>query len=136
MKKKICFLLALIFMFACLPQFSVLADGVTPRNNNTLSTNTIFTILNGEAIVAVNFEGYPSLATGATITVKIEKRNLLIFWKDIVEETITVNDYYYINELHYPLEKKGTYRCTVEYVVYGLGGEPDVIPFERTETYD
>ncbi len=136
MKKKICLLFVLVFVLACLPQFSVSASEIMPRNNNTLMTNTTFVIYDGgDAAVGIRFEGYPSITTGATISVKIEKRNLLIFWKDIVETTITVQGSSYFNELDYYLEKTGTYRCTVVYTVSGLGGEDDVITFQDTATY-
>ena len=126
----------LLFVFANVAQISVLASDIMPRNNNTLATKTRFSISDtGEAVVSLNFEGYPNVTTGATISIKIEKRNFLLFWTDVVEETLTVNNYYYANALHYQLEDTGTYRCTVEYVVSGTGGADDVITFEDTAEY-
>ena len=90
----------------------------------------------GEAIVAVHYEGYTNVATGATITIKIEKRTLLLFWSDVIDETITVVGSNYFNELHYQLEDKGTYRCTVVYTISGTGGADDVLTFEDTEKYE
>lgn len=137
MKNKFCLLLALIFIFSCVGQYSVLAGDVIPRNNNTLVVNTNFIISEtGKAAVTVNYEGYPNVTTSAVISIKIEKRNLLVFWSDIVEETIVVNGSYYVNELHYQLNKTGTYRCTVEYVISGTGGADDVITFKDTKTYN
>ena len=136
MKKKICLLFLLVFVFACVVQFSVLASDIMPLNNNTNLTKTRFSISDtGEAVVSLNFEGYPNVTTGATISIKIEKRNFLLFWTDVVEETITVNNYYYENAFYYQLEDTGTYRCTVEYVISGTGGADDVITFEDTKTY-
>ena len=136
MKKKICILFVLVFVFASVVQFSVLASDVMPLNNNTNLTKTRFVISDtGDAAVTVNYEGYPNVTTGAVILIKIEKRNFLLFWTDVVEETITVNNYYYANTLHYQLEDTGTYRCTVEYVISGTGGADDVITFEDTKTY-
>jgi hypothetical protein len=136
MKKKICLLFVLVFVFASVAQFSVLASDIMPLNNNTNLTKTRFSISDtGEAVVSLNFEGYPNVTTGATISIKIEKRNFLLFWADVVEETITVNNYYYENAFYYQLEDTGTYRCTVEYVISGTGGADDVITFEDTKTY-
>lgn len=136
MKKKICLLFVLVFVFVSIAQFSVLASDIMPLNNNTLAAKTRFSISNtGEAVVSLNFEGYSNVTTGATISIKIEKRNFLLFWTDVVEETITVNNYYYENALYYQLEDTGTYRCTVEYVISGTGGADDVITFEDTKTY-
>lgn len=137
LKKKICLMLALSFIFVGVMQFSVMASGVMPRNNNTASTMTSFAITStGDAIVLLNFGGYPNITTGATISIKIEKRVLLFFWSDIVEDTIVVNGDSYFAEHHYQLEDTGTYKCTVEYVVSGTGGADDVIPFEDTAVYE
>ena len=136
MKKKFCLLIVLAFVFASMAQFSVLASDIMPLNNNTNLTKTRFSISDtGEAVVSLNFEGYPNVTTGATISIKIEKRNFLLFWTDVVEETITVNNYYYANALHYQLEDTGTYRCTVEYVIFGTGGADDVITYEAEQKY-
>lgn len=136
MKKKICLLFALVFVFASVAQFSVLASDIMPLNNNTGLTKTKFAISNtGDAIVSVKYEGYPNITTGAVITVRIEKRNFLLFWRNVVEETITVNDSRYYEELHYQLNGSGTYRCTVDYVISGTGGADDVITFEDQKNY-
>ncbi len=136
MKKKICLLFVLVFVFASVTQLSVLASDIMPLNNNTNLTKTKFVISDtGDAIVTVKYEGYPNITTGAIISIKIEKRNLLLFWTDVVEETITVNNYYYANALHYQLEDTGTYRCTVEYVISGTGGADDVITYEEEQKY-
>ena len=42
MKKKICILFVLVFVFASVVQFSVLASDVMPLNNNTNLTKTRF----------------------------------------------------------------------------------------------
>ena len=79
---------------------------------------------------------YTGITTGATITIKIEKRTLLLFWSDVIEDTITVVGQRYFDELYYQLEDKGTYRCTVIYNISGTGGADDVIPFEDTVKYE
>ena len=136
MKRKVSLILVLAMVMIAILQFSLLASDISLRNNNTIQTDTTFSIFNdGMAMVYVGYEGYPSVTTGATITITIEKRNLLLFWRDIVSETITVSGDYYSNELTYQLDSTGTYRCTVEYVVSGTGGADDVITFEDTKTY-
>ena len=136
MKKKFCLLFAWVFVFVSIAQFSVLASDIMPLNNNTLVVKTRFSISDtGEAVVSLNFEGYPNVTTGATISIKIEKRKFLLFWTDVVEETITVNNYNYADALHYQLEDDGTYRCTVEYIISGTGGADDVITYEHEQKY-
>lgn len=136
MKKKIHLILACVFILSTILQTVVIADGIMPRNNNTALTSTSFVISDsGEAAVAVKYTGYPNITTGATITIKIEKRNLLVFWSDVVSDTITVNAEYYFNTLYYQLEKSGTYRCTVVYTVSGSGGADDVITYEGKDSF-
>lgn len=136
MKKSICLLLAFLFI-ACIFTAPVNASDISLYNNNTLMVDTIFAITEtGEAILTVNYEGYPNITTGATITIKIEKRTLLFFWSDVVDDTITVVGERFFDEFYYQLEDKGTYRCTVVYTVSGTGGADDVLTFEDTKKYE
>jgi hypothetical protein len=136
MKRKVCLVFALIFILSAVVSPLVLAEGISLYNNNTDTTYTSFTISDtGEACVWAEYSGYPNVTTGATITVKIEKRNLLVFWKEVVNDV-----YYFREESHaetfvYQLEKTGTYRCTVDYLISGTGGADDEITFRDTKTY-
>lgn len=137
MKRKISFILAVVFLFVGMVPHNILAADISLLNNNTSSTYTAFSISNsGVATVSVEYMGYPNVTTNATITIKIEKHNLLVFWKDVVEDAITVNAEYFLNDYTYQLEDTGTYRCTVVYTVSGTGGADDVITFEDTQTYE
>lgn len=137
MKRRISFVLALLIISTIGLNSLVFASDISLYNNNTAGMNSAFAISEtGEAAVLLNYEGYPNVATGATITIKIEKRTLLLFWSDIVDETITVVGSSYFNELHYQLEDKGTYRCTVDYCVSGTGGEDDLWTFQDTAKYE
>ena len=136
MKKRFYSFLAVILVLTTIGQSFVSASDISLYNNNTMTTTTDFSITEtGEAIVYVDFTGYSGVTTGATINITIEKRSFLFFWNDVVTETITVYTYRYDNEFYYQLEDKGTYRCTVEYIVSGSGGADDVLTFEDTATY-
>ena len=136
MMKKLCLILIFIFIFTGGFTQTAFASNITPYYNNTISTDTTFNISeNGKANVSVYYDGYPGTTTGATICVKIEKRNLLVFWKDAVEEIYYCWDASYSNTFVYQLEKSGTYRCTVTYTISGIGGADDVITFQDTKTY-
>jgi hypothetical protein len=136
MKRKICFIFALVFMVSAMISPSVHASGITPYYNNTDKAFTQFAISEtGEASVLVRYEGYSGITTGATICIKIEKRNLLVFWKEVVNDI-----YYFREEAHaetfvYQLGKSGTYRCTVDYLISGTGGLDDEITFQDTKSY-
>ena len=137
MKHKISIILALTFVFVVVAQFCLLADDISLYNNNTGITTTIFTIdANGVAEVCVEYEGYHNITTGATINITIKKRTLLLFWSEVVSDSVTVSGDYYSNGFYYQLDEKGTYKCNVEYIVSGTGGADDVIPFEDTDVYE
>lgn len=137
MKRKISIALVLTFVFVSVFQFCLLADNMSLYNNNTGMTWTCFTISSdGTANVFVEYDGYPNITTGATINVTIKKRTLLLFWSEVVSDSITVIGDSYANEFYYQLEDKGTYKCNVEYIVSGTGGADDVIPFEDTAVYE
>ena len=136
MIKRLCVLFLLVVMAINIFSFAILADGIELYNNNVGNTNTKFSISSdGIATVNVNYSGYSNITTEATITITIEKRNLLLFWSDVVSETITVSGDSYSNVFDYQFDDTGTYRCTVEYVVSGTGGADDVITFEDTKEY-
>ena len=137
MKRKLIAFIALMLVFVTTTQVVLLADEIMPLNNNTLATYTSFIISSsGEAIVVVDYEGYPNITSGATINITIKKRTLLLFWSEVVSDSITVSGEYYSNEFYYQLEDKGTYKCNVEYIVSGTMGADDVIPFEDTAVYE
>ena len=137
MKRKICFVLALTLVLFAVFQVVLLASDISLCNNNTGMTATIFTISNdGTAYVDVECEGYPNVTTGMTINITIKKRTLLLFWSEVVTDSVTVSGDYYVNEFTYQLDEKGTYKCNVEYIVSGTGGADDVIPFEDTAVYE
>ena len=134
--KKLYLIMAFVFIFVGGFAKTVSASGITPYYNNTSNTSTSFVITDdGEANVAVRYTGRSDVTTGATICIKIEKRNLLVFWKEVVNDV-----YYFREESHaetfvYQLEKTGTYRCTVDYLISGNGGTDDEITFQDTKTY-
>ena len=135
MKKYICLLF--VFLFVALVPFSVSAIGTMTRTNNVYSADTRFTISDGgDATITLSYEGYPNITTGATISVKIEKRVLFAFWDEVVSRTFTVTGEQYYTSLIYQLDKKGTYKCTVEYVISGAGGADDVITYEAEQKYE
>ena len=137
MKHKISIILVLTFVFVAFFQLCLLADNVSLYNNNTGLTWTSFIISSdGTAIVSVEYDGYPNITTGATINITIKKRTLLVFWSEVVSDSVTVIGEDYIHEFYYPLENKGTYKCNVEYIVSGTAGADDVIPFEDTYVYE
>ena len=136
MKRKICLILSCILLLSLIMTTAVSASDISTYNNHTMVTATSFIITDsGEACVAYEYDGYEGITAGAVITIKIEKRNLLFFWNEIVEDCFVVPEVSGFGCNYYQLTSKGTYRCTVTYRVSGTTGVDDVITFEDTKTY-
>ena len=104
-------------------------DAITPRANNVANTYSDFYISGSEAVVRLSYDGYNGVITGARITTVLQKRNLLVFWKDVTEWVDTssnISDYF---EHRYSVAS-GTYRVQITYEISGTGGATDVIEDE------
>ena len=136
MKKKFCLIFALVFTLSTLFSPMVSASDRTLFDYNTSSVYTNFSISDtGEAHVIVDYTGFPGVTTGATVRIKIEKRNLLVFWTEVIVDIHYFREASHAETFVYQLEKSGTYRCTVEYLISGTGGADDEIVFQDTATY-
>ena len=139
--KKIALLLTFCVLFSSLLGISASAatnenNGVTPRFTNTAATETTFFIEStGRAIVGLGYFGYPGMVSQATISITIEKRNLLFFWKDACSDEFISYSEDYVGEKYYQLDKSGTYRLTVTYTITGPSGVSDVITSEIQDSY-
>ena len=134
--KKFCLILVCIFLLTGGFVETVCAKDITPYYNNTLRTDTSFMITeNGEANVWIHYTGASDIATGATVRIKIEKRNLLVFWTEVIVDIHYFREASHAETFVYQLEKSGTYRCTVEYLISGTGGADDEIVFQDTASY-
>jgi hypothetical protein len=102
--------------------------GISPRFTNMDSSSMSFTVTHDNmANIYVSYRGRSSTFLRAELTVKIEKKFLLVFWKDIAEWTSTSTDVidYFANS--FPADGKGTYRAKIKLTVYGTNGVNDVI---------
>ena len=130
MKKILFNIVCFLLIFCCLGVtiFAEDSGAISPRFNNTVSTNTSFFIESGIAYVNVGFTGFSGVTTGGQITTKIQKRFLLVFWSDVdgADWVDNVSGVYYSNG-HSISVKSGYYRAQVEYTIYGSGGAADII---------
>ncbi len=139
MKRKQIYKTGLALLLAVAMMLSVVGcgeeSGISTLSNHTLQTNTSFRISDeGIAIVYVDYTGYHS-AEEVEITVEIRKRTALFFWELIVSQTHTAKGEYFYQNYEYPMNEKGTYRCTVSYAVSGADGKQDKITFEKTVSF-
>ena len=136
MKRKISLILAIILICTFVFQILAFASDISTYNNNTATTSTSFTISSaGKAVVYYEYFGYTGIATGATIEIILEKRSFLLFWNEVLTDTITVSGENCADALVCHLTEKGTYRCTVKYTVSGTAGADDVITFQDTASW-
>ena len=141
MKKIIVFILTLVLLVnTFFISVNASADpimsntGVTPRWTNCATVNTVFGVANNVAECFIDYFADEALFTHAVLKVTVEKRFLLVFWKDVGEWSVTSyehSSYYFAN---IPVDGSGKYRCHFYLEVHGNTGAVDVI--ENTETYD
>ena len=136
--KRIGFLalaIAMLFVFT----FHVFAEdnAITPRYNNTGSTEAIFYI-NSEGLATVSYTciGYSGITTNIVVEIQLQKK-VLWWWNDVDGASWTDSSAgdYCTNEHDYQLSKSGTYKAIITYTVYGSGGEADVITRELEDSY-
>ena len=101
-------------------------EGIMPCLEHTNDLSLSFVAVSDGGHVTVRYYGNNNFSR-ADITVKIEKRNLLVFWKDVYEFSVSSYD---INGYIYrvcPLDGSGTYRATITLTVYGKNGVSDTV---------
>ena len=144
LKKLICLIMANVFLLliAIVPANAAMQDEIAPCYNNVITANSTATISSSGVITVTNtYTGSQSVTTKAVITTYIEKRTLGIFWSRVDigqtddEWVDTIYNYKYSGSHSAQLPSTGTYRVTVEYVIYGSGGAADTITKEIEKIY-
>lgn len=130
-KRLLSFVLVCIF-FTTTASSVVNAQEISPRYNNVESASSIVDISNSGVISITNkFSANNSVFSKAVITTYIERKILGLFWSRV---DIEQNDDEWVDTIYnniykgthsHQLVKNGTYRVTVEYVIYGSGGLAD-----------
>ena len=87
----------------------------------------------GEAVVS--YDGYEHSFVKAVVTFKLQKKNLLFFWKDLDEWTGSSTELYGVLGHVFPLDGKGTYRVNMSLAVVGNDGSADIIEDSLESTY-
>ena len=145
-RKRILFLAMAVFMVAnCVLPFTVNAalpedNLVSPMANNVEKVISTFIISNGVAQIVASYTGYSGITTGATITVKLQKK-FLFWWNDVdngqPDDTWTANLTGWKNSVSYSLalSNTGDYRAVFTYTIRGAGGAADEISETLEYTY-
>ena len=135
MKRTNTLILSIIMIIGILfaSAFPSSASEISPRLSNCHECTINFGIVDGTAHVVVGYTGKADTFTQIKVTVKIQKRFLLVFWStvDIGEPnnewiaTSTDLDGYLMGE--FDVNSTGTYRAVFTIEVYGTGGVTDVM---------
>ena len=130
------FLTVLMMWTSIVPAYAADSTGdVMPLLENTNESSVFFSITeSGCAEFAVEYYGQDTF-TEATVTVKIQKRTLLVFWTTVYEWEATStekNDFLYGST---QLEDTGTYRAVFKVEVHGTNGVTDVIEDKIQKEY-
>ena len=133
MKKIITFLLIISTMLASFGITAFADNSITPYYNETPKCDLFFEISSsGLAQISVGYTCYNTNFSYAKITVELQKRNLLVFWKDITQWYDTSSENYYLEDFSYQVNS-GTYRVKITYEIFATDGTSEVI--EKTLKY-
>ena len=107
---------------------------IMPLWDVTNQSDIIFTISEEDnAVVWVKYTADNSVFKEANLTVKIQKRTLLLFWTTVDigepdnEWTAKSTNINGIFNKSFPLEKTGTYRAVITLEIVGTNGKTDII---------
>lgn len=139
--KKITKHLTLLLMLAILstsilPLYVCAQEEIAPYLLNTNNCACSFIVSNGEAWAGVEYHAKSNVFSYASITVKIQKRFLGVFWSHVEEWTAISKEVNGYAEGSTALEKTGTYRAVFTVKIYGKDGSVDTIEDTITSTYD
>lgn len=133
----ISFVMLVIMLFAMAIPTMAAENEITPRYNNTSTTQAVFVIRDdGEAIISYTCLGYEGITTRIVVETKIQKK-FLWWWNDVdgASWTDESNKDYCDAEHSIQLTKSGTYKAVITYNVYGTGGEADIFTREIEKKY-
>ena len=136
--KKITKTLIAIFLIAILSMTNVTAfasnESPSPRLSHTSNGSFTFSATANGGYVDVTYYGYDSFVR-ADLTVKVEKRFLLVFWNEVGEwsssSTEIDGDFFHT----FTLNGSGTYRATFTLKVTGSDGTVDTITDVIEDSY-
>ncbi len=141
LKRILCFVVMCTVLISTV-SFIAYAEEIIPRYNNVSYAESNVTVSSsGKMNITNSFSGSASVFSRAVITTYVERKTLGLFWTRVDigqtddEWVDTIYTNVYSGTHSHQLEKTGTYRVTVEYVIYGSGGAADTITREIEKTY-
>lgn len=109
-------------------------EGPSPRLSHVSDGSFTFAATENGGHVDCTYYGYDSFVR-ADITITLEKRYLLAFWKDMGEwsasSTVIDGEFYHT----FPLDGEGMYRATFTLLITGNDGTVDTITHTMKSKY-
>ena len=130
MKMLVAALLSVVMLMSGITAFASESQ-ISPRYSSVNNCEPSFTTSEAGGVVTVAYYGNNNFAR-ADVTVKVQKRLLLVLWTNVGEwssSSTNANGYFYNV---FALNGSGTYRATITLTVTGVNGTVDTI----TETIE
>ena len=127
--KKITKTIVAILLIAVMSMANVVAfadGGVSPRLSHSDNSKFSFLATENGGLINVSYNGYDSFVR-AELTVKVQKRFLLVIWNNVGEWSASSTNQYDIFSHTFALNGSGTYRAVFTLKVYGNDGTYDTI---------
>lgn len=105
------------------------SDSLSPRLSHTDGANFRFSATESGGHIDATYYGYDSFVR-ADLTVKVEKRFLLVFWSEVGTWSASSSDVYGMFSHVFTLNGSGMYRATFTLTITGSDGTTDVISME------
>lgn len=135
-KALLAVVMTLVMCFSFLTVFaSAEESGISPRLSHMSGGSFAFSAGDFGGEVCVSYEGYSTSFVSAKVTLELQKRYLLLFWRDIDEwsatSTVLYGEFFHVFEL----DGTGKYRVNMTLEVTGKDGTVDVITDTIESTY-
>lgn len=138
MKKTVkTFILVMLTIVMCLTSISTYAseNQIMPRLSHMDEASFAFVADASGGIIEATYTGYEESFLAAKLTVKVEKRFLLVFWNEVGTWSTTCTDIDGFISHTMPLNGSGKYRATFTLEVLGKDGTLDVVDMVLESDY-
>ena len=128
LKSTILVMLSLLMCLTSIPVYAAESENqITPRLSHMADASFSFDATSYVGYIDATYTGYDASFVSAKLTVKVEKRFLLVFWNEVGTWTATSTDIHGSFYHEMALNGSGTYRATFVLEVTGTDGTVDVV---------
>ena len=129
-------ILSMIMYFTSIPAYAAETENqATPRLSHMAEASFAFDATSSGGYIDCRYTGYEASFIHAKLTVKVEKRSLLVFWNEVGTWTSASMDldgsFYHVMALN----GSGTYRATFTLQVTGVDMTVDVVDMVIESSY-